>query len=193
MYARSQSLSIAGSPRCRRSRSSGRGQRSPRRWRTGCRERPAQGRERGQNAERDEDSDLPGHLTHRIIENPSKESNALAGHPKKRIPRAAQGERRSHLALKAQNLVPCPQCRAPSPPMASHCAMSHRRSTPRRARRGLSPVAHSACDTPGCAWGSCIADKARDSAPSGPDDCGARPERRAGCASWDDLPKRCSP
>jgi large subunit ribosomal protein L32 len=64
-------------------------------------------------------------LTHRIIENPSKESNALAGHPKKRIPRAAQGERRSHLALKAQNLVPCPQCKSPKPPHQAcpHCGM----------------------------------------------------------------------
>ena len=35
----------------------------------------------------------------------------MAGHPKKRIPHAAQGERRSHLRLKAENLAPCPQCR----------------------------------------------------------------------------------
>ena len=53
----------------------------------------------------------------------SKESEPLAGHPKKRIPRAAQGERRSHLALKAQNLVPCPQCKNPKPPHQAcpHC------------------------------------------------------------------------
>ncbi|TMD58521.1 MAG: 50S ribosomal protein L32 [Chloroflexi bacterium] len=35
----------------------------------------------------------------------------MAGQPKKRISRARQGERRSHLALKAPNLVACPQCR----------------------------------------------------------------------------------
>ncbi|HEY6959249.1 MAG TPA: 50S ribosomal protein L32 [Candidatus Limnocylindria bacterium] len=46
----------------------------------------------------------------------------MAGHPKKRIPHAAQGERRSHLALKAQNLVACPQCRSPKP---SHQACPH--------------------------------------------------------------------
>jgi large subunit ribosomal protein L32 len=46
----------------------------------------------------------------------------LAGHPKKRIPHAAQGERRSHLALKASQLVPCPQCRSPKP---SHQACPH--------------------------------------------------------------------
>ena len=34
----------------------------------------------------------------------------MAGHPKKRIPRAAQGERRSHLALKPAALTRCPQC-----------------------------------------------------------------------------------
>jgi large subunit ribosomal protein L32 len=51
----------------------------------------------------------------RIIETPHEE-NALAGQPKKRIPRAAQGERRSHLALRAMNLVPCPQCKNPKPP-----------------------------------------------------------------------------
>jgi len=46
----------------------------------------------------------------------------LAGQPKKRIPHAAQGERRSHLALKAQNLVPCPQCKSPKP---SHQTCPH--------------------------------------------------------------------
>jgi large subunit ribosomal protein L32 len=52
-----------------------------------------------------------------------QKEHALAGHPKKRIPRAAQGERRSHLALKAQNLVPCPQCKSPKPPHQAcpHC------------------------------------------------------------------------
>jgi large subunit ribosomal protein L32 len=47
----------------------------------------------------------------------------MAGHPKKRIPRAAQGERRSHLALKPLNLVPCPQCKSPKPPHQAcpHC------------------------------------------------------------------------
>ena len=37
----------------------------------------------------------------------------LAGHPKKKIGHSAQGQRRSHLALKADTLVPCPQCRNP--------------------------------------------------------------------------------
>lgn len=46
----------------------------------------------------------------------------MAGQPKKRIPAAAQGERRSHLALVAQNLVACPQCKAPKP---SHQACSN--------------------------------------------------------------------
>jgi len=52
-----------------------------------------------------------------------KGEQALAGHPKKRIPHAAQGERRSHLALKAQNLVPCPQCKSPKPShqVCPHC------------------------------------------------------------------------
>jgi large subunit ribosomal protein L32 len=47
----------------------------------------------------------------------------LAGQPKKRIPRAAQGERRSHLALRAMTLVPCPQCKSPKPPHQAcpHC------------------------------------------------------------------------
>ena len=47
----------------------------------------------------------------------------MAGQPKKRIPAAAQGERRSHLALVAQNLVACPQCRTPKPPhqVCSNC------------------------------------------------------------------------
>ncbi len=36
----------------------------------------------------------------------------MAGHPKKKISHANQGMRRSHLALKAVGLVPCPQCRA---------------------------------------------------------------------------------
>lgn len=37
----------------------------------------------------------------------------MAGQPKKRISHARQGERRSHLALRAIALVPCPQCRQP--------------------------------------------------------------------------------
>jgi large subunit ribosomal protein L32 len=36
----------------------------------------------------------------------------LAAHPKKKTSHAAQGMRRSHLALKAAGLSPCPQCRA---------------------------------------------------------------------------------
>jgi large subunit ribosomal protein L32 len=40
----------------------------------------------------------------------------MAGQPKKRTPRAAQGERRSHLRLRAMTLAPCPQCRRPKPP-----------------------------------------------------------------------------
>lgn len=36
----------------------------------------------------------------------------MAGHPKKKISHANQGMRRSHLALKAVGLAPCPQCRA---------------------------------------------------------------------------------
>ncbi len=39
----------------------------------------------------------------------------MAGQPKKRTPHAAQGERRSHLRLKAMTLVPCPQCKSPKP------------------------------------------------------------------------------
>ena len=46
----------------------------------------------------------------------------MAGQPKKRTPHAAQGERRSHLALKVGNLVPCPQCKSPKP---SHQACPH--------------------------------------------------------------------
>lgn len=42
----------------------------------------------------------------------------MAAQPKKRISRARQGERRSHLALRSQNLVPCPQCRQPKRPHA---------------------------------------------------------------------------
>ncbi|HEV8228530.1 MAG TPA: 50S ribosomal protein L32 [Candidatus Limnocylindria bacterium] len=47
----------------------------------------------------------------------------MAGQPKKRTPHAAQGERRSHLALVAQHLVPCPQCKSPKPPhqVCPHC------------------------------------------------------------------------
>jgi large subunit ribosomal protein L32 len=40
----------------------------------------------------------------------------MAGQPKKRISRARQGERRSHLALRRKQLVPCPQCRQPKLP-----------------------------------------------------------------------------
>ena len=39
----------------------------------------------------------------------------MAGQPKKRTPHAAQGDRRSHLRLKAANLSPCPRCKAPKP------------------------------------------------------------------------------
>jgi len=46
----------------------------------------------------------------------------LAGEPKKRTPHAAQGDRRSHLRLRAANLVPCPQCKSPKP---SHQACPH--------------------------------------------------------------------
>ena len=46
----------------------------------------------------------------------------MAGQPKKRTPHAAQGERRSHLALRAMNLVACPQCRSPKP---SHQTCPH--------------------------------------------------------------------
>jgi large subunit ribosomal protein L32 len=42
----------------------------------------------------------------------------VAGQPKKRISRARQGERRSHLGLRAANLTPCPQCRTPKRPHA---------------------------------------------------------------------------
>lgn len=35
----------------------------------------------------------------------------MAGHPKKKHSHANQGKRRSHLALTAPTLVPCPQCR----------------------------------------------------------------------------------
>lgn len=35
----------------------------------------------------------------------------MAAQPKKRISRARQGERRSHLALGRPQLVRCPQCR----------------------------------------------------------------------------------
>lgn len=47
----------------------------------------------------------------------------MAGQPKKRTPHAAQGERRSHLALKVANLVPCPQCKQPKPSheVCTHC------------------------------------------------------------------------
>ncbi|MBM4434774.1 MAG: 50S ribosomal protein L32 [Chloroflexi bacterium] len=34
----------------------------------------------------------------------------MAGHPKKKHSHAVQGKRRSHLALKAVALTPCPQC-----------------------------------------------------------------------------------
>ncbi len=46
----------------------------------------------------------------------------MAGQPKKRTPHAAQGDRRSHLALKVAALVPCPQCKSPKP---SHQACPH--------------------------------------------------------------------
>lgn len=36
----------------------------------------------------------------------------MAAHPKKKYSHANQGKRRSHLALSARTLVPCPQCRA---------------------------------------------------------------------------------
>lgn len=36
----------------------------------------------------------------------------MAAHPKKKTSHAAQGMRRSHLALTAVGLAPCPQCRA---------------------------------------------------------------------------------
>jgi large subunit ribosomal protein L32 len=36
--------------------------------------------------------------------------------PKKRYPKARQGARRSHLALKLAALTRCPQCRAPRRP-----------------------------------------------------------------------------
>ncbi len=47
----------------------------------------------------------------------------MAGQPKKRTPHAAQGERRSHLALKEMRLVACPQCRSPKPShqVCPHC------------------------------------------------------------------------
>lgn len=47
----------------------------------------------------------------------------MAGEPKKRTPHAAQGERRSHLRLRAANLVPCPQCKSPKLPHQAclHC------------------------------------------------------------------------
>jgi large subunit ribosomal protein L32 len=35
----------------------------------------------------------------------------MPAHPKKKYSHANQGARRSHLALVAQNLSPCPQCR----------------------------------------------------------------------------------
>jgi len=84
----------------------------------------------------------PGALTaarraSRIIATPHEE-NALAGQPKKRIPRAAQGERRSHLALRAMNLVPCPQCKSPKPPHQAcpHCGMFRGRQViPIKAKR----------------------------------------------------------
>lgn len=40
----------------------------------------------------------------------------MAAHPKKKHSHANQGKRRSHLALKAAALVPCPQCRTPKRP-----------------------------------------------------------------------------
>lgn len=40
----------------------------------------------------------------------------MAGQPKKRTPHAAQGDRRSHLRLRAVGLVPCPQCKSLKPP-----------------------------------------------------------------------------
>jgi large subunit ribosomal protein L32 len=40
----------------------------------------------------------------------------LAAHPKKKHSHSAQGQRRSHLALRAGTLVPCPQCRTPKRP-----------------------------------------------------------------------------
>jgi large subunit ribosomal protein L32 len=47
----------------------------------------------------------------------------LAGHPKKKIGHSAQGQRRSHLALTADTLVPCPQCRTAKRPYEAcpHC------------------------------------------------------------------------
>ena len=47
----------------------------------------------------------------------------MAGEPKKRTPHAAQGARRSHLALTAATLVPCPQCKSPKPShqVCPHC------------------------------------------------------------------------
>ncbi|HKW77655.1 MAG TPA: 50S ribosomal protein L32 [Candidatus Limnocylindria bacterium] len=67
----------------------------------------------------------------------------MAGHPKKRIPHAAQGERRSHLALVAQSLVPCPQCRSPKPPHQAcpHCGTYRGRQVIKiKTRRAASPA-----------------------------------------------------
>lgn len=36
--------------------------------------------------------------------------------PKRKYARARQGERRSHLGVKAPALVECPQCHSPKPP-----------------------------------------------------------------------------
>ena len=37
----------------------------------------------------------------------------MAPLPKRKYPKARQGDRRSHLALKARNLDQCPQCHGP--------------------------------------------------------------------------------
>jgi large subunit ribosomal protein L32 len=40
----------------------------------------------------------------------------MAPLPKRKIAHARQGERRSHMELKAQSLVKCPQCETPKLP-----------------------------------------------------------------------------
>ncbi len=66
----------------------------------------------------------------------------MAAHPKKKHSHSAQGQRRSHLALSATKLTPCPQCRTLKRPHEAcpHCGTYRGRQVltikPKRAATG---------------------------------------------------------